>query len=60
MKQLVNIMFRSNNRASFFTCGERKIWQNIKKSQVIMKMIKGTNFHLKQTALSARTKFAQR
>ena len=30
-----------SNNAHHFTCGERKIWQSIKKSQNIMKMIVG-------------------
>ena len=40
MRQLVYTMFISNNLHSF-TCGERKIWQNIKEPQNIMKMIVG-------------------
>ena len=34
-----------------FTCGERKIWKNINKSQNIMKMIVGAeilNFNVRQ------------
>ena len=50
MRQLVYIMF-VRNIAHRFTCGERKIWKNIQKSQNIMKMIvslysKNAIFHL--------------
>ena len=50
LRQLVKVII-----AHLFTCGEKKIWQNIKKFQNIMKLvvINGSN-HTKCVSLSNR------
>ena len=54
MRQLVCTMFISNNPHRF-TCGERKIWWNIKKSPNIMKMIEGSTVNQLQSLQCLKT-----